>query len=549
MADSASVNNSGAGGDPATIPPAPGAPPTPAPGELAQTTSSAPATAPQPPTPAARGDEQLNLPGTNVPKESFGGRVYHGILNALGGSQDVTFERDPQSGTMIAHTATATPGQQWKRMISGALTGFAGAAGPGGAIRGAGAGIRAGYNQAQQQYQQKRQEANEDFEQQQTAALNNARLSMLTHDVAKSTWELTNEQHKADQEDIDRLNTYNQMIQDGGDGTKDIGTFKTFQDAVKFSQQYAEIHNIHAAGRLFVMPDIGPDGKKNGLRAAIVTPDWLNSPTTKDYKFTIQTPGDDGKLHDEVFTLPAGTKNSVAMPFLMKAAADKNKADIDQQNADVKQQLADTRQQLADTKAKLDTKEPGTWQLAEDKDGKPIFYNSKTGDVRDAEGIQRTGTHAKATAGEASEEMAINYGNDYLSNGIFTGSGDEALQEKFFELAKPKTGFRMSQPQMDMLQNSRSWMNSVEAKTRHLTRGTWFSNEQRTQIVQTMRQLAAARQQATGAGGTAPVTQPATLTTSAQPPAGATHKAPGAGNDKNTYWTDDKGKVLGIVAP
>ena len=57
----------------------------------------------------------------------------------------------------------------------------------------------------------------------------------------------------------------------------------------------------------------------------------------------------------------------------------------------------------------------------------------------------------------------MNYANDYLTNGRFTGSGDEALQEKFFELAKPSVGFRMTQPQIDLLQNSRSWMNSAEA--------------------------------------------------------------------------------------
>jgi hypothetical protein len=148
--------------------------------------------------------------------------------------------------------------------------------------------------------------------------------------------------------------------------------------------------------------------------------------------------------------------------------------------------------------------EAGTWQLAEDKDGKPIFYNSKTGQQKDAGGIQRSGAQEKKTAAEEKEfgpaRAAQQYADDYLANGRFTGSGDEALQEKFFELAKPTTGFRMTQPQIDMLQNSRSWMNSAEAHLRHMATGTWFSDEQRKQIAQTMRDLAAAKLKASGPG-------------------------------------------------
>jgi hypothetical protein len=91
--------------------------------------------------------------------------------------------------------------------------------------------------------------------------------------------------------------------------------------------------------------------------------------------------------------------------------------------------------------------------------------------------------------------------DDYLTNGSFTGAGDEALQEKFFELAKPSVGFRMTAPQMQMLQDSRSWMGSIEAHMRHATTGTWFSDDQRKQIVQTMKQLGEAKKKALASGG------------------------------------------------
>jgi hypothetical protein len=136
----------------------------------------------------------------------------------------------------------------------------------------------------------------------------------------------------------------------------------------------------------------------------------------------------------------------------------------------------------------------GTWTLDEDENGKPTLFNTKTGETRAAPtGIQKSGTHAKAQAAEAGPRQALEYANDYGSRSLHTGPGDEALMEKFFELAKPSTGFRMSQPQIDMLKNAQSWMGGLEAHLRHATTGTWFSDEQRGQIVGTMQDLAKAK--------------------------------------------------------
>ena len=51
--------------------------------------------------------------------------------------------------------------------------------------------------------------------------------------------------------------------------------------------------------------------------------------------------------------------------------------------------------------------------------------------------------------------------------------------EKFFELAKPSSGFRMTQAQVDMLRHVQGWMGSAVAKLRHAITGTWFSDTQR----------------------------------------------------------------------
>jgi hypothetical protein len=74
----------------------------------------------------------------------------------------------------------------------------------------------------------------------------------------------------------------------------------------------------------------------------------------------------------------------------------------------------------------------------------------------------------------------------------------------------------MTQPQIDMLQNSRNWMNSAKARLLHATTGQWFDNTQRQQIVNTMQELAAAKAQAlakptpapTGGGGGGPAGKP-----------------------------------------
>lgn len=135
----------------------------------------------------------------------------------------------------------------------------------------------------------------------------------------------------------------------------------------------------------------------------------------------------------------------------------------------------------------------GTWSIQEDAQGNPIQYNSKTGQSRPVEGVQKAGTFAKATAAEEKRigpgRDALQYADDYLKSGAFSGPGDLALQEKFFELSKPSTGFRMNAQVMQKLQDSQSWMNSVQGRAHHFATGTWFTDGQRAEMVKTMKSL------------------------------------------------------------
>ena len=133
--------------------------------------------------------------------------------------------------------------------------------------------------------------------------------------------------------------------------------------------------------------------------------------------------------------------------------------------------------------------------------------------LSDSENAAANKQNTKDQAGQA----ALQYASDYLSGGNFSGSGDEAMMEKYFELAKPSSGFRMTEAQQNMLKNSRSWMNSLEGKAYHAIYGTWFTDKQRKEIVSTMSNLQRANNEAKGSGGSVPGGTTTRYTVNGQP--------------------------------
>jgi hypothetical protein len=120
-------------------------------------------------------------------------------------------------------------------------------------------------------------------------------------------------------------------------------------------------------------------------------------------------------------------------------------------------------------------------QINSDKIAQAHAGREDAASIKDAESDKK---------GAKAGDDALNYANNYLSSGNFTGSGDEALLEKFFELAKPSSGFRMSQPQIDMLKQGRGWVDAAKAKAGYIEGGKLFSDNQRQQIAGTMKMLA-----------------------------------------------------------
>lgn len=108
----------------------------------------------------------------------------------------------------------------------------------------------------------------------------------------------------------------------------------------------------------------------------------------------------------------------------------------------------------------------------------------------------------KETTANDAKGAAQQYADDYLSSNKFTGAGDEALMEKYFELAKPSSGFRMTQPQIEMLTHAQDLMNSIVSKGKHLfsPEAPYFSDTLRKQIVDTMKNISKAGEEARGGG-------------------------------------------------
>ena len=136
----------------------------------------------------------------------------------------------------------------------------------------------------------------------------------------------------------------------------------------------------------------------------------------------------------------------------------------------------------------------GTWTLQEGPGGKPVLFNTKTSEMKDAPaGLQPRGTEAKT----APERDAITYAENYIKGGKFTASGDEALMDQFFALAKPK---RMNAQQNEILMKGRNAIQGLKAQATHLISpdAPYFDDTQRQNIVQTMRDLATSQGAHTG---------------------------------------------------
>jgi hypothetical protein len=288
--------------------------------ELDATTNNAPDTAPQL---DYQTPETLTPAERSIKADNWGTKVYHGVLNALGGGGDVAYQRDPKTGKMGRTPVATGPGTQWKKIIAGGMAGFSAAAaaqgtGPGSTMRAAGAGTAAGLKMGMEQDDRARGQADQDFEENQKAMTAQAQRSLLSHQVAESTFRLGRDQVTAAAEDAERETNFEKVIQAGGEGSRDMGVFPDFPSVIKAFKEAPELHDHHAGGRMVAIPHINGKGNVDGIRVALVTPTWLEAKINRDLPIVTRT-YKDGKVQEQTFTVPAGSLTGAEYTSMVQA--------------------------------------------------------------------------------------------------------------------------------------------------------------------------------------------------------------------------------------
>lgn len=294
-----------------------------------------------------------------------------------------------------------------------------------------------------------------------------------------------------------------QLIKEGA-SVEAEGDDEKSSDAQAMHLNGTDPRAMNHSGHFWSLPTMDESGKPKFDVVYVPTKDTLQNEFTWN--------GADGQEH----TIPAGTP-MLGLPKM-----------VEQLQKDVAGDTKEQHKQMGDAlKPNVpDNEIPQTvdWLQSQKKQNTPLYQQNKNAvdaqinTLNAAHGQIHSEKKAEARAGaqmhadiktetdtakgEKAGEAALSYADDYLKSGDFTGPGDEALMEKFFELAKPSSGFRMTQNQMDMLRKGRGWMDSAEAIGRHAKEGVWFSKDQRQQIANTMQRLEKAKTGKTGTTAT-----------------------------------------------
>lgn len=254
------------------------------------TSSAPPAGAAAPDPRAATADKGAGAPTAGAPvPESPAHKILNGILGALGGTENVEYSRDPETGKMIATRTKAGPGQQWKRIIAGALTGAAAGAsvkpGPGHLGRAAAAGFQAGNQMVQSDDKQKRDQADEDFEAQQKTTVRKAQVALLNQQVSELTFKNARSKVMSQFEDAVRENAFSEAIQKGGNGSQDLGIARNIDDIIALHKDMPGLLEAQAHGNVLGMPHVNEKGEVDGMHYALVTPEWKGAKLDHDEQF------------------------------------------------------------------------------------------------------------------------------------------------------------------------------------------------------------------------------------------------------------------------
>jgi hypothetical protein len=422
-------------------------------------------------------------------------------LNAVGtllGGDTAYHVVTNRDGSVDAIPMPMTPGEKWGRIakaaLMGAAKGFEVGQGPGGAQRAAAAGIETGMAMPQAQQDQTMAQAQKANDQNQQKLLFNANMAYLNTRNLEASWALGNNKQLASDHEEDRDLQFNQaknalhMI--------DVGPADDVEQAATLYNGNQQVQQalVGNGGQLIIHhPASGPP------HAYIIPEDRLAQLNPKEqtaYQYSVDPKS--GDLIKTPSTVAANTETgaNTASRLSLENAAMLNAVKI---GSDVK--LKNAQAEEARAKANAPPKEQGTWQPFEDPNtGAPLERNSVSGAVRTPQqGVARLGTFDKRMAAHQKEfgsaVDSLNFANDYVTAGTPSGTSDEALMDKYFDLTKPSTGFRMTKPQQDMLKQAQDAKDSIVSSAKHYLapNAPYFSPTLRNNIVQTMNEIGKAR--------------------------------------------------------
>lgn len=228
------------------------------------------------------------------------------ILGFLsGGLHDTSYKVDPTTGQMgqVTDPNVRKPGDMFRSMLQGMLTGLAGGVddqhrGHGGLAAFAG-GAQASMAQQQQMDQQKRQAAQQQFDngqkaqtQQYKAIQAKADFVKAQDDHAMSAFTMAREGTAMQEHEVEQANSLEQVIRTTP-GAKHVAFAKDFPslvDQLKDPQERAQMMDWRAKGELVQHPVTGKDANGNpivlGVDFSHVPAAFLDKPTDKPVSYT-----------------------------------------------------------------------------------------------------------------------------------------------------------------------------------------------------------------------------------------------------------------------
>jgi hypothetical protein len=451
------------------------------------------------------------MPAGNVPLSQMllqASAVHHGriarALNAVGSilGGDTTYHITTNAdGSVDAVPQQSTPGEKWGRVakaaLMGAAKGFEVGQGPGGAQRAAAAGVETGMAMPQAQQDQTLALADKMNNQNQQRLMFNANMALLDQRIVTARNENERSGVTFQQQVQDHTLNFAKSLRDMGG--EFVNHFKTNEEMAQALQQDKLLQaHLGTNGMTIPLTTFDAKGVPNGIDAWILPEDKRNQLNKTDITIPLMKPDpkNPGQLiEDTPYVIGANTMRLGDVAGAIKSIHDNN----NQMTSTAWSALNAKRQ--TDIKANAPPKEEGTWIDYEDPNtGAPLQGNSKTGAIRSGtQGVARLGTFDRRVAAQEKAlgpaRDSFNYGSDYVARGNFTGPGDEALMDKFFDLARSSVGFKMSTPQQKMLLDSQSLLNKAKASFAHnfTPNAPYFSTKQRQDIIDTMNQLAVSK--------------------------------------------------------